>query len=254
MSQDGRTWFAYPDGPYADHWAPTLGAVYDPEHPDTSIFAANRWWGAATQPTQPLDPALSPASFRGQTLARVALLYEGSAGGTAFDIGGFPLPRDAHGRKWIQYVRVTSLTTAADADWTEVDAFADVAPASPYELWRRAHFDVDARLSGAADPDAIAPNGRTNRENAFLGLAPDEVSAAAVRIDGFRVAEDRVEIAVDAPAPAFDMVRVAVSPTPDGDGTSALPIYEGVDGEGRQLFSLPLSGDADAAFFKLRLE
>ena len=254
VSQDGQTWFAYTDGPYADDWPPTLGAVYDPENPDASIFDGNVWWGAATDATRPLDPALSAAMFKGQTLAHIVRLYEGSAGGTAFDIGGFNLPADARGRKWIQYVRVTSLTTTEDADWTEVDAFADVSPATPYELWSRAHYGVEARLAGAADRDAVAPNGRTNLENAMLGLAPNEASRAAVRIDGFRMAEGRAEIAVAAPSPIFDMVRVAVSPTPDGAGTAVLPVYEGVDGEGRQRFSVPVDSNSDAAFFKLRLE
>ena len=254
VSQNGQTWFSYTDGPYADDWPPTLGAVYDPENPDASIFDGNVWWGATTNPTRPLDPTLTAAMFKGQTLAHIVSLYEGSAGGTAFDIGGFNLPADARGRKWIQYVRVTSLTTTEDADWTEVDAFADVSPATPYELWSRVHYGVEARLAGAADRDVVAPNGRTNLENAMLGLAPNESSGAAVRIDGFRMAEGRAEIAVAAPSPVFDMVRVAVSPTPDGAGTAVLPVYEGVDGEGRQRFSVPVDSDSNAAFFKLRLE
>ncbi len=254
VSQDGQTWFAYTGGPYADDWAPTLGAIYDPENPDASIFNGNAWWGAATDATRPLDPALTAARFKGQTLASIVRLYEGSAGGTAFDIGGFNLPADARGRKWIQYVRVTSLTTMEDADWTEVDAFADVSPAPPYELWSRAHYGVEARLAGAAERDVVAPNGRTNLENAMLGLAPNEASGAAVRIAGFRLAKGRAEIAVAAPSPVFDMVRVSVSATPDGDGTAVLPVYEGVDGEGHQRFSMPVGSDSDAAFFKLRLE
>lgn len=257
VSQDGLHWFAFSSGPYADTWAPTLGFQYDPAHADASLFAENQWWGAPTDATRPLDPALTAASFKGQTLAQVAQLYEGSAGGTGFDIGGFNLPRDARGRKWIQYVRVTSLTTSDDAEWTEVDAFADVAPATSYDLWTRAHYTAAERVAGNASESVPCANGRSNLENAALGLAPDAVSDAALRIADFRLGEGVATFAVDGAPNAFDLVRVASSATLTTSKrawTSRLPVYRGIDTQGRALYEVPLDSTAAAAFFKLHLE
>jgi len=118
VSQDGgETWYIYGEGPYADDFAPTLGRVYDPENPDESLGEWNEWWGHPTDPTLPLDPALTADSFVGKTVAEVAVLYDGSAGGTAFDIGIF-------GLDWIQYVRIDNTGDGTP----EIDAVVDVSP------------------------------------------------------------------------------------------------------------------------------
>ncbi len=257
VSADGVTWFAYTDGPYADDWAPTLGFVYDPDHADPALFPGNLWWGAPADPTRPPDPTLSPRSFKGLSLDRVAQLYEGSAGGTGFDISRFDLPRDAQGRKWIQYVRVTSRTTAeTDAAWTEIDAFADVAPAPAYDNWRRAHFSLADRLAGAgADRLAVAPNGRTCLENAFLGLAPDASDGPAFRIAGASFAKDAVTFALPGSDSAADMLRIGVAHSLADDPADDLrvPTPLGRDASGNALYSLPLDPDAPSAFFRLYL-
>ncbi|MCY2951123.1 MAG: hypothetical protein NTU53_03995 [Planctomycetota bacterium] len=119
VSQDGTTWHTFTNGPYADTFAPSLGRVYDPNHPDRSIGQWNQWWGLPTDPTKPLDPSITRLAFVGKTVAEVAQIYADSAGGTAFDIGTL-------GLDWIQYVRVENpLNSGLTPD---IDAFADVAP------------------------------------------------------------------------------------------------------------------------------
>ncbi len=117
VSQDGVEWYTYADGPYADDFAPTLGRVYDPENPNESLGEWNEWWGTPTCPTLPLDPALTAETFVGKTIAEVAVLYNGSAGGTGFDVGVL-------GLEWIQYVRIDNTGDGTP----EVDAVADVSP------------------------------------------------------------------------------------------------------------------------------
>ena len=65
VSQDGRTWYPYVDGPYADNWAPTLGFRYDTANPDTSLYAGNRWWGEMTDACYPVDPSVSWSDIAG---------------------------------------------------------------------------------------------------------------------------------------------------------------------------------------------
>ncbi len=117
VSQDGRTWYAFERGPFADGFAPTLGRRFDPESPDAGLGPWNLWWGQPTDPTVPLDPELQPADLSGLTVAQAAATYGVSAGGTGFDIGTL-------GLDWVQYVRVQP----GDFAVPEIDALADVAP------------------------------------------------------------------------------------------------------------------------------
>jgi hypothetical protein len=119
VSQDGVTWHTFAGGPFADAFAPALGRIYDPANPDLEVGTFNQWWGAPTDPTQPLNPSVTAASFEGKTIAEVAQLYGESAGGTGFDIGLL-------GLEWIQYVKVENAVESGTTP--DIDAFADVAP------------------------------------------------------------------------------------------------------------------------------
>jgi len=122
VSQDGLNWYRYDNGPYADTFAPTLGRVYDPNNPDTSIGLWNLWWGWPTDPTLPLDPALTAADMAGMTVAGTAQAYGCSAGGGGFDLA-------EPGMDWIEYVRIEG-----NEDVTpEIDAVADVACCGDYK-------------------------------------------------------------------------------------------------------------------------
>ena len=120
------------DGPFCDTFAPTLGRVYDPCNPDTSIGEWNHWWAEPANPTFPLDPNLSFASFDGNTVAQVCQVYGNSAGGTGFDISRVDLPNDVNtGKKWFQYVRIDD--KYGDGRSAELDAVSDVSCCGDYK-------------------------------------------------------------------------------------------------------------------------
>jgi hypothetical protein len=142
VSQDGNVWHTFASGPWADDFAPTLGREYDPGDPYRPEDPANpgevdpawdwnQWWGDPTNPTVPVDPALSWGSFINDSVAEIAEAYryteygmdETSAGGTAFDLDWLNVPG---GLDWIQHIRV--IDDPASGATTEIDAFADVAP------------------------------------------------------------------------------------------------------------------------------
>ena len=158
VSQDGETWYRLPEpgeqpagggqtARGADDYAPTLGRVYDPANPDTSInteYWTNQWWGHATNPTYPLDPSIGSADFDGMTVAQIASAYKGSAGGTGLDLQALDaadysgLATDPNtGMKWIQYIRIEN-PKDENGDYygvsTEVDAVADVFARLPGDI------------------------------------------------------------------------------------------------------------------------
>ena len=252
-SADGTNWFAFADGPYADDFAPTMSRLYDPEDPDLSLFGSsaitNKWWGAPSDATRPVDPSLSGADFKGRSLADYARLYDGSAGGTGFDISAFDLPRDALGRKFIRFVRITTLDPDAS---TEVDAVADVAPAPSFRNWVDAHVAFEERPGFAKD--AVCPNGEPAFVNAALGLAPDAPAPAAWAIEGF----DPATRTLAAPLAPFaaDLVRLRASTNLAASAWSvSVPLWTGTNALGRPLLRAqdPATADSPASFFRLEL-
>lgn len=112
VSQDGVTWYEYTNGPYGDTAFPTNGYLWDP--------AAAQWTSTVSDFTLPVDPAAAALIAAGGLTAADALaLYNGSGGGTGFDL-------DVFGLDWIQYIRVTGYGWGG-----EIDAFADVAAIQP---------------------------------------------------------------------------------------------------------------------------
>jgi len=150
VSQDGVTWYSFTtdpnfmadnpnfiklaaeaeDGPFCDGFAPTLGRVYDPCHADSSLGSGNLWWAEPTNPTLPLDPAVSYATVRGHSVARVAQLYGDSAGGTGYDLARLALPVDPDTQlKWFKYIRIDDAPAGGEP---EIDAVADVSCPGDY--------------------------------------------------------------------------------------------------------------------------
>ncbi|HYF47839.1 MAG TPA: PKD domain-containing protein [Planctomycetota bacterium] len=107
VSANGTTWEEV-SGVFADTHAPTLGRVYSPQGPGV-------YWGAPTDATLALDPAVTAASMNGQTVAQVATRYGRSAGGTRVSLSGTSFTA-------IQYIRFENVQTAT---FTEIDAVAD---------------------------------------------------------------------------------------------------------------------------------
>ena len=114
VSQDGQTWYTFSNGPYADDFAATAGFDWD-EDDDV--------WGDELNPTRPIDPALTAADYGGMTLAEMIDAYDGSAGGTGFDIAEL-------GLDWIEYVRISDNPVGSTT--SEVDAVADVSCCGDY--------------------------------------------------------------------------------------------------------------------------
>lgn len=152
VSQDGENWYYFSSGPYADDFAPTAGRQWDD---------VNDIWADELDPTRPVDPNLSVA---GMSLAEMIAAYDGSAGGTGFDIGEL-------GLQWIQYIRIEDDPESNVT--TEIDAIADVGCCGDYkhtypvgDLSRNCRvgyedFDLmiqywTTEISGPDDPAVIA--------------------------------------------------------------------------------------------------
>ena len=119
VSQDGEEWYTYDSGPYCDSAFPTQAYLWDSE--------IGQWTDTESDFTKPVDPELADTLFAGGMSAADAIaLYDGSGGGTGFDLA-------ESGYDWIQYVRVEGLDGFSGG---EVDAFADVAPVPvPGAIW-----------------------------------------------------------------------------------------------------------------------
>ena len=263
VSQDGETWYPYEKGPYADSFMPTLGYLYDPAAPDTGLFNGNLYWGRAARATRPVNPACSFSSFSGLNLAQVCQRYDGSAGGTGFDLAELPLPENGNGVKWIRYVRISCVVESNDEgdfgyNVPEIDAVADVAPVSDYELWAQGQYQdwATAWRDGAAE--AVAANGVTNALNFAWGLSPTEPVPASVpfEITGFSKGEDRHTITVRSPCRLSDARRLVVKAATrlDGGWKNIIPALQTSEQDG-DAFLNTFAVPADAGvFFKLAVQ
>lgn len=263
VSQDGETWYAYEKGPYADSFMPTLGYLYDPAAPDTGLFNGNLYWGRAARATRPVNPACSFSSFSGLNLAQVCQRYDGSAGGTGFDLAELPLPENGNGVKWIRYVRISCVEESNDEgdfgyNVPEIDAVADVAPVSDYELWAQGQYQdwATAWRDGAAE--AVAANGVTNALNFAWGLSPTEPVPASVpfEITGFSKGKDRHTITVRSPCRLSDIRRLVVKAATrlDGGWKNIIPTLQTSEQDG-DAFLNTFAVPADAGvFFKLAVQ
>jgi hypothetical protein len=169
VSQDGNNWYKFTTGPYADDFAPTASYKWDD---------VNNVWSDELDPTRPVDPNLTPASFNGKSVAEIIEMYNGSVGGTGFDLKWLA-PNDYQalavdpntGQRWIQYVKIEDDPNSSGLP--EVDAVADVSCCGDYkhpivagDINRDCRVDYRdlrilcdywlAEISGPNDPAAIA--------------------------------------------------------------------------------------------------
>jgi hypothetical protein len=111
VSHDGVTWHTFESGPFANSFAPTAGFRWDSQLDQ---------WAEQLDPTRPVPPGIDVA---GMTVAEMIDVYEGSAGGTAFDIAEL-------GMDWILYVMISD---DPEESWTtQIDAVADVSACGDY--------------------------------------------------------------------------------------------------------------------------
>ncbi|MHC4552515.1 MAG: hypothetical protein ACYSUT_07095 [Planctomycetota bacterium] len=154
VSQDGETWHSFENGPWVDTLYPTQGYHWDRDNAE--------WTGNEMDFTRPVDPNLGMEAFNGLSVADAIDLYDGSGGGTPFDLKDLAdydeLAVDPNtGFRWIQYVRLEG-GEGLYALGGEVDAVADVAvcgdPTHPYpagDITKDCRVDLEdfAILSGS---------------------------------------------------------------------------------------------------------
>ena len=187
VSADGEHWFSFDKGPFCDDWAPTYGLIYDKANADTNWFAGNKWWSVTTDATWPVNPNTSWADIEGLTVETLSYRYDKSAGGAGFDISGLDLPRDSKGRKYIRFVRISSRYDEEEEEWTqpEVDAVADVRPATQYEQWKIENYTNwnTAWNTNQTGKAKIAANGLPNVVNQVIGLGANESPVISISTD-----------------------------------------------------------------------
>lgn len=106
VSADNVTWHTFSNGPYGDDIFPTQAYEWN---------AATSSWGAALDFTKPVPEGTDWNDFKGKSVATVIEdYYEGSGGGTAFDIDDLPNPP-----AFIRYVKFTGTGG-------EIDAVSDI--------------------------------------------------------------------------------------------------------------------------------
>lgn len=120
VSQDGVTWYSFNNGPFADDLFPTQAYQWD------RVNA--RWTDKEMDFTKPVDPNLSYSDFVGISAADAIDLYDGSGGGTGYDLQNLAdynnLAVDPNtGYRWIQYVKLTGTAGSQGV----IDAISDVA-------------------------------------------------------------------------------------------------------------------------------
>ncbi|WP_211248533.1 VPLPA-CTERM sorting domain-containing protein [Desulfobulbus elongatus] len=115
VSQDGETWYTFSNGPSGDSAYPTNAYLWDAENAV--------WTDTLSDFTKPVNPDLTVSS--GDTAASIIAAYEGSGGGTGFDLDDL---HDLYGitLDWFQYIKVEGISGFSGG---EIDAFADVAAA-----------------------------------------------------------------------------------------------------------------------------
>ena len=259
VSQDGKTWHTIPDAPYADGFAPTLGYTYDTNAPCSELFDGNLWWSKRTDPTLPLPPNLTSSDWANITLAELCKRYNGSAGGTSYDISKInALASDETGRKWIKFVRIKPVFEEYDDEGyplfsePEVDAISDVAPLPPYELWVKHNFSFgDAYKSELIARGTVAANGLPNYVNAAFNNAPTTAFIPKLNITSFRVNQDKAYFKTSLEVPCYDILRISSNSQVDANSwnTKLLPQYDSATGE----YSINIDAAKTQQFFKLRL-
>jgi hypothetical protein len=129
VSQDGLTWYSFNSGPYADDLFPTQAYRWD---------RTNACWTDREMDfTKPVDPNLHYSDFYYISAADAIDLYDGSGGGTGYDLRNLTdynnlMVNPNTGYRWIQYVKLTGTAESQG----EIDAVSDAAacgdPTHPY--------------------------------------------------------------------------------------------------------------------------
>ena len=173
VSQDGNenNWHTFTNGPYADDFAPTQAYTWDR---DTHNWDLELDW------TKPVSDNLSKSSFANKYVADAIDLYNGSAGGTAFDISSLPLPVNSSGRKWVQFIRV-------NGSGGEVDAISRVSHVPA--LVSIAQAKLLPPLTSVRLAESIVTASRSEIGNCLYIESPDR--SCGIKVTGRTIERDR---------------------------------------------------------------
>ncbi|MBN1906185.1 MAG: hypothetical protein JW927_13925 [Deltaproteobacteria bacterium] len=131
QDQSQWTWYAYSNGPYGDNAYPTHAYEWDQAQYDAT---GNGWTTNLMDFTKPVDPDVFGALLgqTGVSAADAIEAYQGSGGGTGFDLDDLYLLYGVE-LDWIQYIKVEGISGYSGG---EIDAFSDVAPVPiPGAIW-----------------------------------------------------------------------------------------------------------------------
>ena len=126
-------WYSFEGGPYGDKLFPTQAYFWDRDNA--------QWSDEEMDFTKPVDPNLTPDDFANMFAADAIDLYDGSGGGTGFDLQNLTnynalTAEPNNGYRWIQYVRLAGGNEETEDIGGEIDAVSDVAacgdPTHPY--------------------------------------------------------------------------------------------------------------------------
>ena len=264
-------WYGSATWRISDGFAPTLGHRYDPDNVDTNLYVGNLWWGAKTNATFPVDPRIDFADCAGLTLAELCQRYNGSAGGAGYDLADVDdLPVNAQGRKWFRYVKISCAwgekldpeTGEYEGDFgfsqPEVDAVADVRPATGYELWRERYY-TDWATAWQATPDAVAANGLPNGINCVYGLAPTDPVTTNVpfKVISFEPGETQHVITMRSPTRLTETPKglvVSMSSSLADGWRKVVPTFVSSVQDGGVWLNTFTVQKGDCAFFKFALD
>ena len=127
LDPDTWDWYTYSDGPYGDNAFPTNAYLWDAENA--------QWTDTLSDFTTPVNPDAIDELIGGTGVAAADAIaaYEGSGGGTGFDLAALNDLYPDLDLDWIQYIKVEGVTGMAGG---EIDAFSDVAPVPvPAAVW-----------------------------------------------------------------------------------------------------------------------
>lgn len=140
--QSSGPWFAYTRGPWGDNLFPTNYFAWN---------STNKIWSDPLNSLKPINPNLKSSDFSGLSVSQAIALYDGSAGGTGFDLEWLgpqnyhQLPVDTQtGKRWIQYVRLSYDGIVMLSP--EVDALSDVAPDASMPFFPPGDINYDYRV------------------------------------------------------------------------------------------------------------
>ncbi|MGA2093420.1 MAG: dockerin type I domain-containing protein [Sedimentisphaerales bacterium] len=180
VSQDGSTWYSFSNGPWADDLYPTQAYKWDRTNA--------HWTNKEMDFAKPVDPNLDYTDFVDISAADAIDLYNGSGGGTGYDLRLLAdynnLAIDPNtGYRWIQYVRFTGVAE----NQGEIDAVSDAAacgdPTHPYPP---GDLNKDCRVD-LADLKILADNWLASTHNCETYPAGDLNEDCSVDFTDFAI-------------------------------------------------------------------